>query len=431
MLFQSKLQHMNTPDRIGLSQLLRWAAGHTHSAVLLGSGSGASGNWDLIAGVGAKRLLECPSGAAFQALKDMQVSHPGSWIFGYFGYDLKNEVENLQSTLPDQIGFPDLMFWIPETVLMLKDGLPTVLSGTRPPEAILDEIRQTVLYHPVNPPKVVLKPRIPRDAYLDALQSIRQHIVDGDVYELNFCQEFFAHHADIDPVAVFERLYAISRPPHAAWLKAGQRFALCASPERFLQHQSGRLTSQPIKGTRKRGSTPAEDDQIRLELSQSPKDRAEHVMIVDLVRNDLAISCLPGTVQVEERFGIHTFPTVHQMISTIRGTLKDGVQPLEALRRAFPMGSMTGAPKVRAMELIERYEKTRRGLYSGAIGYIAPGGDFDFNVVIRTILYNQQSKYVSASVGGAIVYDSKPMDEYEECLVKADALRRALGDTPD
>jgi para-aminobenzoate synthetase component 1 len=422
---------MNIPKQIAPAQILRWASGHTHSAVLFGSDSDASKDWDLIVGAGAKHLLECSSGAAFQALTAMQASHPKAWIFGYFGYDLKNEVEKLQSTLPDHLGFPDLLFWIPETVLMLKNGVPTVLSSAKPAETILNELRQTALQHPICPSKIALQPRIPREAYLDTLQSIRQHIVDGDVYELNFCQEFYAQPAAIDPVAVFERLYAISRPPHAAWLKADHRFALCASPERFLQHQSGRLTSQPIKGTRRRGHTPAEDEQIRLELSQSPKDRAEHVMIVDLVRNDLARSCLPGTVQVDERFGIHTFPTVHQMISTISGTLKSGVHPLEALRMAFPMGSMTGAPKVRAMELIEHYEKTRRGLYSGAIGYIAPDGNFDFNVVIRTILYNQQTRYVSASVGGAIVYDSNPMDEYEECLVKAAALRRALGDTPD
>jgi para-aminobenzoate synthetase component 1 len=189
------------------------------------------------------------------------------------------------------------------------------------------------------------------------------------------------------------------------------------------------LISQPIKGTRKRSGH--NDDEMRRELAGSEKDRAENVMIVDLVRNDLARNCEPGSVRVEELFGIYTFETVHQMISTITGTLRalevmNDPNDLTALRDAFPPGSMTGAPKVMAMELIERYEQTRRGLYSGAVGYFDPDGDFDFNVVIRSILYNAANRYVSVQVGGAIVFDSVPEQEYEECLVKADAMLRAL-----
>ena len=277
------------------------------------------------------------------------------------------------------------------------------------------------------------------------------------MYEVNLCQEFFSEHTAINPVAVFERLNAIAQAPFATFLRWHHRYLLSASPERFLKKTGRRVMSQPIKGTRRRGATATEDEQIRHELAASEKDRAENVMIVDLVRNDLARHCLPGSVRVDELFGIYTFPTVHQMISTVSGVLAggtaftpsgqkpftamanesneasgvnaaypDGVNAVLPLRDAFPMGSMTGAPKVMAMQLIEQYERTRRGLYSGAVGYFDPTGDFDFNVVIRSILYNAESGYVSVQVGGAIVFDSDPEQEYEECLLKAEAMRRAL-----
>jgi para-aminobenzoate synthetase component 1 len=243
---------------------------------------------------------------------------------------------------------------------------------------------------------------------------------------MNFCQEFFAEKKNLDAVAVFERLNWIGRAPSSAFMRWGDRFLMSASPERFLQKRGDRLVSQPIKGTRRRGATVDEDEHIRAELASNEKDRAENIMIVDLVRNDLARNCLPGSVRVDELFGIHTFETVHQMISTVSGMLRPGVHPVDALRDAFPMGSMTGAPKVMAMQLIEQYEHTRRGLYSGAVGYFDPEGNFDFNVVIRSILYNASSGYVSAQVGGAIVYDSEPEAEYEECLVKLSAMQRGL-----
>jgi para-aminobenzoate synthetase component I len=218
----------------------------------------------------------------------------------------------------------------------------------------------------------------------------------------------------------------LSRAPFAAFMRWKDRYLLSGSPERFLQKKGDILRSQPIKGTRRRGTTSAEDESIRAELAACEKDRAENVMIVDLVRNDLARNCLPGSVVVDELFGIHTFQTVHQMISTVRGTLRPDAHPMQALRDAFPMGSMTGAPKVRAMELIEHYERSRRGLYSGAVGYWTPGGDFDFNVVIRSLLYNAADRYLSYHVGGAIVYDSAGEQEYEECLLKGEAMQKAV-----
>lgn len=409
-------------------RILHWAAQHPYSAVLYG-GDAPSGpveqEWALLAGVGAAQVLACPAGGAFDALVSLQLACR-DWLFGYFAYDLKNETEALHSSRPDAIGFPDLLFWIPQMVVGIRGGHLEIHALGPSPREVLTAILSVEPDDADMGQSVVLQPRISRASYLESVEAIRQHIIDGDVYELNFCQEFWAEGARIRPLAVFERLMGLSNAPFSAWLRAADRYALCASPERFLKHQNGRLYSQPIKGTRGRGADAEDDARIRAELQTSEKDRAENVMIVDLVRNDLARNCLPGSVVVDELFGIYTFQTVHQMISTVQGRLRPGVHPLTALRDAFPMGSMTGAPKVMAMTLIEQYESSRRGLYSGAIGYIAPNGDFDFNVVIRTILYHAGRACVSASVGGAIVYDSRPEEEYEECMVKVNALKRAL-----
>jgi para-aminobenzoate synthetase component 1 len=242
---------------------------------------------------------------------------------------------------------------------------------------------------------------------------------------MNFCQEFFAENTTIDPLAVWDTLNKLARAPMAAFFRWHDRYLLSASPERFLKKEGKKLLSQPIKGTRRRAVV--DDEATRAALANSEKDRAENVMIVDLVRNDLARSCQSGTVEVPELFGIYTFETVHQMISTVTGQLRPSVHPIDALQYAFPPGSMTGAPKVMAMELIEDYEKTRRGLYAGALGYFDPAGNFDFNVLIRSVFYHQIAQYVSFQVGGAIVFDSVAEDELDECRVKAGALFAALG----
>lgn len=196
--------------------------------------------------------------------------------------------------------------------------------------------------------------------------------------------------------------------------------------ERFLKKEGNKLISQPIKGTIRRGSEPTEDQALAEQLQNDPKERAENVMIVDLVRNDLARSSTPGSVQVEELFGIYPFPIVHQMTSTVSSRLRTECSGLDALKAAFPMGSMTGAPKIMSMQLIDRYELTRRGIYSGAIGYFTPEGNFDFNVVIRTLVYDASRQYASLQVGSAITYDSIPEKEYEECFVKIKGWIEAL-----
>jgi para-aminobenzoate synthetase component 1 len=384
--------------------------------------------WECLVAAGAHDVVTAPAGTAFDTLR-IFYEDKKDWLFGTLAYDLKNEVERLTSLHPDGIGFPDLYFFQPEIVAGIRNNRLEIFSLGQSPEAIGAEIRQT-RYDPapVGDMPVIPVPRMPKPEYLDTVAAIRAHIIEGDLYEMNLCQEFYAENVQIDPVSVFHRLNAIGRAPFSTFLKYDQRYLLSASPERFLQKTGDSLLSQPIKGTRRRGKTLAEDEAARRELAASVKDRAENVMIVDLVRNDLARSCRPGSVQVPELFGIHTFQTVHQMISSVTGRLRPDVDPVTAIERAFPMGSMTGAPKVMAMELIERYERTRRGLYSGAVGYFTPEGDFDFNVVIRSILYQARTGYLCFLVGGAIVYDSVPEQEYEECMLKAEAMLRALSE---
>jgi para-aminobenzoate synthetase component 1 len=409
-------------------KLLHWAGAH-EVAVYFDSNDHPEtgyGAWDCLVAAGVHDFIQVSAGAAFQGLKSFY-EDKSDWLFGFMGYDLKNETERMVSAHPDGPGFPDMFFFQPEVVVGLRHGILQIQCIGKSPDEVWAEIRGAEPASSAQATTGVFTPRISKDAYLKTVNAIRKHIADGDVYEMNFCQEFYQTGVRLDPVAAFSRLNAIGKAPFSCFMRMYDRCLLSASPERFLRKAGNTLISQPIKGTRRRGKTPVEDLAIRRELSESEKDRSENVMIVDLVRNDLAKNCRAGTVRVSELFGIHTFATVHQMISTVTGELRPEVHPVDAIRDAFPMGSMTGAPKVAAMKLIEQYETVRRGLYSGAIGYFTPGGDFDFNVVIRSLFYNAKSGYLSFQVGGAIVYDSVPEQEFEECLVKAEAMIRAIG----
>lgn len=403
--------------------------------------------WECLTAVGVADAVCAESGMAFNSLRHFYDYHR-DWLFGFISYDLKNEIERLYSRHPDGIALPDLYFFRPEIVVGIRkdkrehrtttdnnskvsfDGAPTytaeIYTTGEPPDRLWETFQQI---HPSTATfsmPVLLHPRLTRDEYLHTVAALQEHIAAGDVYEVNLCQEFYAEEVHVDPLVVFERLNARASAPFSAFLRWYDRYLLCASPERFLAKRGQRLYSQPIKGTRRRLADREADARERAMLQHSEKERAENAMIVDLVRNDLARHCVPGSVTVEELFGIYTFPTVHQMISTVSGLLSPTVHPITALRDAFPMGSMTGAPKIRAMELIEHYERTRRGLYSGAVGYFSPEGDFDFNVVIRSILYRAGTGYLSCQVGSAIVYDSHPGEEYEECLIKLEAMKHSL-----
>ncbi|WP_242582277.1 aminodeoxychorismate synthase component I [Hymenobacter telluris] len=344
-------------------------------------------------------------------------------LCGFVTYDVKNEIEALTSSNFTAFDWPDLHFFQPEIWLYWH---PDHLEIHGQSAGVLEAILATAL--PVSsPPQLpALRPRMPKADYLRAVAAIREDILNGEVYELNLCQEFYAEQAQLQPVDVFLQLNAASPTPFAGFYRHHHHYLLCASPERFLSRRQHTLTSQPIKGTIRRGLTPATDEQQRQTLLHDEKERAENLMIVDLVRNDLARVAETGTVQVPELFGLYPFRHVWQMISTVQAQVRAGVDLVDILRATFPMGSMTGAPKIRAMQLIEQYERSRRSLYSGSIGYISPTGDFEFNVVIRSLQYRADTGYLSFQVGSAITYDSVPEREYEECLLKAQAMLEVL-----
>ncbi|RIV68593.1 anthranilate synthase component I family protein [Flagellimonas aequoris] len=354
------------------------------------------------------------------------------WLFGYFSYDLKNELEDLASENADGLGFPSLYFFQPQKIIILKDDelhfkylddySNEIESDS---EQIVASIHSDQSSKPDGPP-VKIKMRIHKDAYFDKANRFLEHIHRGDIYEANFCQEFYAENITIDPIMVYQKLNTISEPPFAVFMKLKERYLMCASPERYLKKMGQKVISQPIKGTAPRGKTKTEDLKLKNDLALDEKERAENIMIADLVRNDLSKSAIKGSVQVEELCKVYAYKQVHQMISTIVSMVSMDKNPVELIQETFPMGSMTGAPKISAMQIIENLEETKRGLYSGAVGYFAPNGDFDFNVVIRSILYNEANKYVSFSVGSAITSKSESEKEYQECLLKAKAMRKVL-----
>lgn len=369
---------------------------------------------------------------SFEALRDFAQKHQ-QWLFGYLTYDLKNAVEVLTSKNEDRLKFPELHFFAPRCVLVFqKEGNLEIIAqdNSLTPSEIWTSIQAEASPNDtVEVDNLNVQPKISKEAYLKTIECIKQHIVDGDLYEMNFCQEFFANDVVLEPLPLFLKMNAIAKAPFAAFYKQNKQYILCGSPERFMCKHGQKIISQPIKGTIKRGRNKAEDEAFQQQLVTSIKDQAENVMIVDLVRNDLTRSAKTGSIKVEELFGIYTFERVHQMISTVVSEMRDEMDWVAVLKNAFPMGSMTGAPKVMSMELIEKYESSKRGIYSGAIGYVTPERDFDFNVVIRSILYNQAQQYLSFQVGGAIVYDSDPAGEYEECLLKAATMLETLSST--
>jgi para-aminobenzoate synthetase component 1 len=376
-------------------------------------------------GAGVKRKINANG---INALDDLQkfIGEQRSWLFGQLCYDLNTGDEHASSVHPDQVQFPDLFFFEPEIVIRLNEN-ELIIDSEQPAEIFAeinsqdDERKSQLRSSPA------VEGRIPKEEYLSIIRQLRKHILRGDCYEINFCQEFFAEKTIIDPGEVYKRLVSISPNPFSALYRVDDKWLICASPERFLKKQGGRILSQPIKGTSRREPDDRIQDELsREELFYSAKDRSENVMVVDLVRNDLARVCMEGTVKVEELYGIYSFPQVHQMISTVSGELQKNVSFAEIIHATFPMGSMTGAPKKRVMELIERYEKTKRGIFSGCLGYISPDGDFDLNVVIRSIMFNARSGYLSFQVGSGITYYSDPEKEWEECLLKAEAIRQTL-----
>lgn len=375
---------------------------------------------------GVKRQLKADAGSALEKFQQF-IDEKKSWLFGHLAYDIKNEIENLSSRHPDHTRFPDLFFFEPEVMIRLTEQ--EIIIEADDPAAVFSAINQSDALRKKDILKddIIIQNRISRNEYIQIINKLKQHILRGDCYEINFCQEFFVENAVINPAEVYKKLSVLSPNPFSALYRIKNNWLVCASPERFLKKQGNRILSQPIKGTSKRNLLDSlEDDKSKSGLKNSKKDRSENVMVVDLVRNDLAKVCEKGTIKVDELYGIYSFPQVHQMISTVSGELKNAIPFTEIIKATFPMGSMTGAPKLRVMELIEEYESTKRGIFSGAVGYISPDDDFDFNVVIRSIMYNADSKYLSFQAGSGITFSSEAEKEWEECLMKAEAMRMVL-----
>jgi para-aminobenzoate synthetase component 1 len=414
-------------------KLLQWADEFSHACFLDSQhyNINTKDNYDLLVGAGCAHEFKS-HGNSFNDLKafyDLYCKKKNQWLFGYLSYDLKNDIENVVSENPDCIQFPEINFFVPEFVFEIKDEtlcISVVEESQKQPEEIFSEIFAQRISEVSSESSVKLLSRLSKKEYFETFEKISQHIHRGDVYELNFCQEFFADEAYIDPKSVFKKLCEISPTPFSSYYKVNQHYLLCASPERFLKKQDNKIISQPIKGTSHRGKNETEDLFLKQKLHLDEKERSENVMIVDLVRNDLSRIAERGSVKVDELFGIYSFNQVHHMISTISCQIKKEMHPVDIIKACFPMGSMTGAPKIKAMELIEKYESTKRGLFSGTVGYFSPQGNFDFNVVIRSILYNRMNHYLSVMVGGAITAKANAEDEYNECLLKASAMMQVL-----
>ncbi len=387
-------------------------------------------SYDCILAVDAFTALQTDFINAFEELNAYQ-KMTKDWLFGYLSYDLKNDTEKVISENKDKLYFPDLFFFQPKKIIFIKNNQLEFHYLNICNDEMESDYQEIIHFENTNTDAIAetnIQQQISKSNYIEKVSKMLEYIQNGNIYEANFCMEFFAENTFLNPVKTFESLNEISKAPFSTFFKNNKQFALSASPERYLKKTGEKCISQPIKGTSRRSINKKEDELSKINLANDPKERAENIMIVDLVRNDLSKTAKKASVVVEELCEIYSFLQVHQMISTVTSLLKPEFSPVDVLKTTFPMGSMTGAPKISAMKIIEELEETKRGLYSGSIGYFTPENDFDFNVIIRSILYNETEKYVSFSVGSAITSKSNPESEYEECLLKARAMRLVLKD---
>lgn len=423
----SILKHIANPIEFK-TQLLHWSNQFREVAFLDSNKYKQDySSYDLIVALEAFTAIKTDYNNAFEDLNQYQ-SHTKDWLFGYLSYDLKNDVEDLKSHNFDGLEFPDVYFFQPKKLFFLKENELEIKYLNMCEEEVEEDFNEIICYQSsvTHYPLPKIQQRISKENYISKVSNVLDYIHKGDLYEANFCMEFFAENASINPLETYEKLNKISEPPFAVYFKNDKQYLLSASPERYLRKENTKIISQPIKGTTKRSLDLTEDSQLKTALGVNEKERSENIMIVDLVRNDLSQTATKGSVKVEELCGLYTFKQVHQMISTIVSEVDFTTSPIKIIKTTFPMGSMTGAPKISAMKIIEELEETKRGLYSGAIGYFTPEGNFDFNVVIRSILYNSTNNYLSFSVGSAITSLSDPEMEYEECLLKANAMFEVL-----
>ena len=397
----------------------------THDCIIFNDNQG-----NLLVGLGIESYFEWRENDTFNALDQYIQDNSDRFVCSIISYDFKNRIENLNSNNFDGTHFPELLFWAPQVVVEIEPNSITTIKGllnseqtswlkTIQKELLIDENCQSSF-------GVNLQARTSHEDYIKNVQHLKDHIQQGDIYEINYCQEFYAENIEIDTYELYKSVNQTTHAPFSVYFSIGQYEGISGSPERFVKKEGQHLISQPIKGTIKRGKTKEEDFSLVNQLKNDPKEISENVMIVDLVRNDLSKIAQKGSVKVDELFWIYSFKTVHQMISTVSCTIDEEVAFSDILKALFPMGSMTGAPKISAMKLSEKYEDFKRGLYSGSIGIIDPNGNFDYNVVIRSILYNKETKYLNCPVGGAITIESDPQREFEECETKIGAIKNLL-----
>ncbi|WP_026976956.1 anthranilate synthase component I family protein [Flavobacterium tegetincola] len=413
-------------------QLLQWSQ-QFREIIFLDSNKSNSeySTFDCILATDAFTSIQTDFINAFEDLNIYQKTTK-DWLFGYLSYDLKNDTEKLTSNNNDGLQFPDLFFFQPKKLIFIKGNQLEFLYLNVCADEMESDYQEIIHLETTlesNKPEITIQQKISKTEYLQKTEKMLEYIHKGIIYEANFCMEFFATEIILDPVTTYDDLNKISQAPFSAFLKNNKHFAFSASPERYLKKVGEKCISQPIKGTSPRFVNKDDDELSKIHLSNDPKERSENIMIVDLVRNDLSKTAQKNSVEVEELCKIYSFKQVHQMISTITSNLNPEYSAVDVIKSTFPMGSMTGAPKISAMQVIEELEETKRGLYSGAIGYFTPENDFDFNVVIRSILYNATENYASFSVGSAITSKSEPEKEYEECLLKARAMRLVLNDS--
>jgi para-aminobenzoate synthetase component 1 len=411
-------------------KMLSWASRFGISLFLDSNGyADPRGRYECLLAAGAAQTFNGETASAFSALQHAHDTCK-DWLFGHLCYDLKNVLEpHLRSRHEARHHWPAMQFFVPDVVCIIPRGASVLRVESLQEDAVA--IAAEIFNEPLTPqaelPRVSFQSRYAREEYLERIAALQEHIRNGDCYEITFCNEAFAEGVTLNARQAFRRLNEQSPAPFAAFYQQANHYLICASPERFISKRGWQIFSQPIKGTARRGTDTAEDERLKEALRNSEKERAENVMIVDLVRNDLARSCEPGSVAVDELFGIYSFPRIHQMISTVSGLLREEVPFTDAIRYAFPMGSMTGAPKHKAMQLIDCYEAARRELYSGSIGYMSPEGDFDFNVIIRSLFYNADTDYLSYQTGGAITWGSDAESEWEEMRLKATGMDALFG----
>lgn len=372
----------------------------------------------LAAGGSQKTEVWEPSAVDWEAFCAFTEAHPQVFKPILLSYGLKDIFENLHSSHVETGGFPLAGSFVPEVLRIEFRDQKRIELGELPVADIASERPSGFA------PK--LKAHTSREAYRKTFAEIQKHLIRGNIYETNYCIHFSAHCPELDPVRLFEQLCKQAPAPFSALVKWNDSWLICGSPERFLLRNGQTLISQPIKGTARRTENPEEDAKTRIRLQNDPKERAENIMITDLVRNDLSPLALPGSVQVEELCGVYPYNRVFQMISTVKAELEAGSTNKTVWEHAFPMGSMTGVPKHRAMEIMDELENFNRGLYSGSIGYIENPDTFDLNVVIRSFIWNAETGMLSYSTGGAITIRSDADQEYDECLLKAESLLQTL-----